>query len=43
MSTDKKYYSGYKLLNKKDLDGRKPEIYFCVGTRRGGKTFFYND
>lgn len=43
MSIEKNYYSGYKLLNKKDLDGRKPELYFCVGTRRGGKTFFYND
>ena len=42
-TTNNKYYSGYKLLNKKDLDGLTPEILYCVGTRRGGKTFFYSD
>lgn len=35
------YYCGYKLLEKKDLDGRMPEIIICSGNRTAGKTFFW--
>lgn len=37
-----KYYDGNKLLNMKDLDGEKPEIYICDGNRTAGKTTFFN-
>jgi hypothetical protein len=36
-----KFYSGYKLLNMKDLDGNKPELYMVCGNRSAGKTFFF--
>lgn len=37
------YYNGEKLLSKLDLNGKKPEIYVCDGTRTAGKTFFFKD
>lgn len=36
-----KYYDGYKLLNKKDLDGEKPEIFICTGNRAAGKSYYF--
>ena len=33
-----KYYEPNKLLNMKDLNGRKPAIYICDGNRSSGKT-----
>lgn len=37
-----KYYDGTKLLNKLDLDGEKPEIYFAAGNRTSGKTTWFS-
>ena len=38
---EKKFYDGNQLLNKRDLNGNKPEIFLCVGNRTGGKTTFF--
>lgn len=35
------FYNGNKLLSLKDLNGRDPELFFCVGNRTAGKTFFF--
>lgn len=35
------FYNGNKLLSLKDLSRRDPEIFFCVGNRTAGKTFFF--
>ena len=35
------YYDGIKLLNKRDLDGERPEIYICTGNRTAGKSYFF--
>lgn len=36
-----KYYDGYKLLHKKDLDGEHPEIFICTGNRAAGKSYYF--
>lgn len=36
------YYDGTKLLSLLDLDGNKPEIYFCTTNRTGGKTTYFS-
>lgn len=36
------YYDGTKLLSLKDINGNKPEIYFCTSNRTGGKTTYFN-
>lgn len=36
------YYDGCKLLNKSDINGKRPEIYLCCGNRTGGKTTYFN-
>lgn len=38
---DTKYYDGTKLLNKRDLEGVKPEIFICTGNRAAGKSYFF--
>lgn len=35
------FYDGNKLLSLKTLTGDRPEIYFCVGNRMGGKSFYF--
>lgn len=35
------YYDGTKLLSKKDLSGRKPEVYICTTNRTGGKSTYF--
>lgn len=35
------FYNGGKLLNMKDLYGLDPLLYFCVGNRTAGKSFFF--
>ena len=37
-----KYYDGTKLLSLSDVNGNKPELYFAVGNRSGGKTTYFN-
>lgn len=37
-----KYYDGTKLLSLLDVNGNKPELYFAVGNRSGGKTTYFN-
>lgn len=36
-----KYYNGTKLLNTKDLNGNKPEIFMCTTNRTAGKTTYF--
>ena len=36
------YYSGYKLLNTKDLNNQAPEIFITTGNRSCGKTTFFS-
>lgn len=36
-----KYYDGYKLLHKKDLDNQTPEIFICTGNRAAGKSYYF--
>lgn len=36
------YYDGTKLLNMKDINGEKPEIFICTSNRSAGKTVFFN-
>lgn len=36
------YYDGSKILNTKDLDNEKPEIFMVSGNRSSGKTTFFN-
>lgn len=40
---EENFYSGRKLLSKLDLDGNKPELIICDGTRTAGKTFYFKD
>lgn len=35
------YYDGKKLLEKKDLDDMKPEIFICTSNRSTGKSVFF--
>lgn len=35
------FYNGGKLLSLKTLSGGDPEIYFCVGNRMAGKSFYF--
>lgn len=35
------YYIGTELLNMRDIDGLLPFIYFCVGNRTAGKSYFF--
>lgn len=35
------FYNGQRLLNKLDLNGEKPELFFCTGNRASGKTTFF--
>lgn len=35
------FYNGNKLLSLKTLSGGDPEVFFCVGNRSAGKTFFF--
>lgn len=37
-----KFYSGYKLLNTRDINGNQPEIFISEGNRSAGKTTFFN-
>lgn len=37
------FYNGIKLLNTKDLNGNKPEIFISTSNRSGGKTTWFND
>lgn len=36
------FYSGYNLLNQKDVNGNTPEIFISEGNRSTGKTTFFN-
>lgn len=36
------YYDGTKLLSLMDINGVKPELYFCTTNRTGGKTTYFN-
>lgn len=36
------YYTPFSLLNKKDLNGNKPEIYIVTSNRTAGKTTVFN-
>lgn len=36
------YYDGSKLLSLMDVNGNKPEMYFCTTNRAGGKTTYFN-
>lgn len=36
------FYSGYNLLNQKDINGKTPEIFISEGNRSTGKTTFFN-
>lgn len=36
------FYSGYNLLNQKDINGNTPEIFISEGNRSTGKTTFFN-
>lgn len=36
------FYSGYNLLNQKDINGKTPEIFITEGNRSSGKTTFFN-
>lgn len=36
------FYNGTKLLNMKDLDGKRPEIFLCTTNRSAGKTTFFS-
>lgn len=36
------YYDGTKLLSLMDINGKKPELYFCTTNRTGGKTTYFN-
>lgn len=36
------FYNGNKLLNLKDVHGKKPEIFICSGNRTSGKTVFFS-
>lgn len=36
------YYDGTTLLNKKDIDGNKPELFLCTSNRTAGKTTYFN-
>lgn len=36
-----RYYDGKTLLNKKDLDGEKPEIFICTTNRSAGKSVYF--
>lgn len=36
------YYNGNKLLNMRDLNNKKPEIFMVSGNRSSGKTTFFN-
>lgn len=36
------YYNGTKLLNQRDKDGNKPELYMCLSNRSDGKTTYFN-
>ncbi len=45
MSTEcmeNEYYDGTKLLSLMDINGRKPEIYFCTTNRSAGKTTYFS-
>lgn len=35
------FYDGNKLLSLRTLTGGRPEIYFCVGNRMAGKSFYF--
>lgn len=35
------FYNGNKLLSMRDINGEKPELFFCCGNRTAGKTFFF--
>lgn len=39
--TNKKFYNGKKLLNMKDLNGERPEIFMVSSNRSAGKTTFF--
>lgn len=43
MERQEGFYNGKKLLSKKDLNNKDPEIYICDGTRTGGKTFYFKE
>lgn len=36
-----KYYDGTKLLSLLDIFGKTPTLFFCVGNRTAGKTYFF--
>lgn len=36
------YYDGTKLLSMKDINGNRPEVYFCTSNRTAGKTTYFN-
>lgn len=36
------YYDGTTLLNMKDINGNKPELYLCSTNRTAGKTTYFN-
>lgn len=40
MSTS--YYDGTKLLNKKDINGKKPALYISTSNRSAGKTTYFS-
>ena len=42
MKKNIKFYDGTKLLSLKDMDGKTPAIYACVGNRGPGKTTYFN-
>lgn len=39
--SDHFYNEGGDLLSKRDIDGKKPEIFICVGNNTAGKTFYW--
>lgn len=36
-----KFYDGTELLERKDINGNKPEVIMCIGNRTAGKTYFF--
>lgn len=40
--SDNEYYNGTKILNMRDLDGERPEIYMVTSNRNAGKTTYFS-